>query len=274
MHLLSLHAQNAPDTVISNTINEIQHTQTIQHPGHLAFHKIYSRVDYTRTFLQPFQLSRHDQNYYNAEFGYSLKAFNAGFIYNYTSKFNSYTNRYSGLVSAKILSGKLTWLVSGGFHYATKALRLDHILFIFDEPALFKVKDIFYHVSFSNLFIYQKLFFSATFSDVNDYNNGYVHNLLGYHFTIHNLQLTPGIHYSQLIYDKYPEEDIYYDTQPLAINLSAIYKEYIAGLSFNGNKYTFSAGYHAFKNILFNINYTKTIYDYVDFFKISLIYHH
>jgi hypothetical protein len=70
------------------------------------------------------------------------------------------------------------------------------------------------------------------------------------------------------------EEDIYYDIQPFAINLSAIYKEYIAGLSFNGNKYTFSAGYHAFNTILFNINYAKSIYNYVDFFKISLIYHH
>lgn len=275
MYVSCMHLNmSAQDTILPNAIHQIQHSTTIEHPGHLAFYKIYSRFDYNHSLsdTKPFGDFLSHMHYYNAEFSFSTKPVNIGLLYNYKVKRTTLTERYSGFISRKLFSGELSWIASCGFHFKTKKFQYKNMLFREYEPVIStsNEKQKNFLISFSNLLIYKKLFFSTSFSNTNMFQNGYVYNLLGYHFLFNNLQITPSIQYNWQIYYK----ELYYNVPYYAINLSAQYKQYLAGLGFDGTNFKIGTGYQANEKFLFNINYSKSIPHYVHSFKISLLYYY
>lgn len=277
---------------IPNIINELQHTQTRYHPGHIAFSKMYSRVDYTNTFISK---SLPHLNNYNAEFGYSFNTVSLGVLYNNDRQINTITSNYSAIAAIKVLNKKVSWIFSGGFHVTSKHFQQEGMLFWNEELSSFNplenINQNFYILSISNLITYKGVYVSLSITDiplVPEFERGmsidyYSYNLIGYKANIAKVALNSSIEFNiplfthslkQIFLDKY-----------ISFGLTGQYKQYIAGFRLNSSpvpgliglshssNYMLGAGYNVYKTFIVNINYLNSFQNHVNQFQISLVYH-
>ncbi len=297
--------KNKAQDTLSNFINELQHTSTAFHHGHIALKKIYSRIDYTNTNFSGDLPNLHR---FNVEASYRFNKLGLGVLYNNNLKTNTTTQKYSGITSLSVLNKKLKWIISGGIHITYKTIQYENLLFRNEEPINNHLKSKLNspNLSFSNLILFKNIFLSSSVTNIMLGYKSYIplHNLLGFHFKIHDIEITPSIKNVIIFaskenryppdynYNSYSKEekklpDYYYLDRKLSLNLTGQYKKIILGFSvllsgmpiyFRQTQYMISAGYCVSNNFYFNINamiYRNSFLDkknYVQNFKLSFLY--
>lgn len=281
MLMICIFSKSKAQDTLSNIINELQHTSTANHHGHIAFKKIYSRIDYTNTNFSGEMSNLHR---FNAEISYTFDQMSVGLLYNNDSKTNTNFQRFSGITSFRIAEKKLTWICSGGFHFIYRYFQYKKFFPLSREPLAndLKNKKIYYNISLSNLFLFKKLFFSTTLGIEGD-----IYNLLGYHLKISNIKISPSIQYkTSLKFYQYSPRYYFNFKKSLSVNLTGQYKKYIVGLGIFTHpqfipfdfQYMIGAGYYFSKNFYVNLNsmiYINSLIsekNYVQNFKLSFLY--
>lgn len=259
---------------IPNVINELQHTRTYEHPGHIAFSKWYSKVNYTNTSISK---NLPHLNEYNAEFGYSLNTFSFGVLFNNDRQINTITSKYSGIVAIKVVDKKVKWICSGSYYITSKHFK-NELLSTNDPEIRFfpnKISNLNNHkLTISNLITINDFYFSSSISKepIKHYYRTtlYSYHLIGYKAQFINLVLNTSIEAVLPLTSTNPDNKFL--NKYINFNLTGQYKQYIAGLGFNGNQYMIGAGYNVYKSCIINFNYFNSLQNHVNQFQISLLY--